>query len=306
MKHQDQPKQPEDKLIQPFKSKLLTVLLEQNQMEEPLVKEYLAKYEEYQKNSIKRRNLLTENKPVEVVPELQPIDPEAMYQLFLKVFEIVNGKKFDESQNEYASRKLARTLMLYFIRNSNFLNSPLLNSKSVPDRNKGIAIFGDYGVGKSAIINTFHHIFRVANDTRVMIKDYTGTEQMLGRYKLGFGSYTSNSVVMEYERINKADKEENREYYLSQFIRKHHHGFKNYDDVMAERTASNYGKIEIFKEIFEERYTNRGRTIISLNYVNGSLEDTLDAYAGKYGERLYDRFFEMFNILEIRGKSLRK
>ena len=74
---------------------------------------------------------------------------------------------------------------------------------------------------------------------------------------------------------------------------------------MTESTASNYGKLEIFKDLFEMRYTNRAKTLISLNYA-GTLDETLDEISKKYGERVYDRLFEMFNIIELHGESLRK
>ena len=75
---------------------------------------------------------------------------------------------------------------------------------------------------------------------------------------------------------------------------------------MAEEKANNYGKIELFKQIFEKRYSNRTKTIISLNYVGDTVESTLEAFAERYGERNYDRIFEMYNIIELKGESLRK
>lgn len=279
-------------------------------MENELVKKYLADYERYQKNYIEHLNSLPK-KEIEILPDLQPIDPESLYDLFLEVFPIVNGKQFDESHNNYGSRKLARTLLAYFTESKAFYKSPLINPMSEPSLKKGLAVFGDFGVGKSAIVETFYTILKTAENNRVMIKDKFGTEQILGRYKLSFGFYTSNAVVHEYESINRADKESDKEYKLHLFTKKHHYGFRYYDDIMSERTASNYGKLELFKELFEERYSNRSKTMISLNYhadKDGiiNLETTLEMYATKYGERLYDRFFEMFNIIELKGDSLRK
>lgn len=274
-------------------------------MDNDLVKKYLKEYEEYQRNYIAHLNSLP-RKPIEILPDLQPIDPESLYQLFKEVFPIVNGKQFVESHNNFGSRKLARTLISYFLESKAFFKSPILNLQSEPSFKKGFAIFGDYGVGKSAIVETFYTIFKTAENNRVMVKDKYGTDQILGRYKLSFGFNTSNSVVQEYEAINRADKESHKEYKLELFKKKHHYGPRNYDDIMSERTASSYGKLELFKEIFEERYSNKAKTMISLNYHENSLEKTMDVYAEKYGERLYDRFFEMFNILELKGESLRK
>ena len=299
-------KQDEDNLLrQPRKTVLIEALLRAGDMENELVQKYLAEYEQYQKNYIEHLNSLPK-KEIEVLPDLQPIDPESLYDLFLQVFPIVNGKQFDESHNNYGSRKLARTLLAYFTESKGFYRSPLINEKSQPNLKKGIAVFGDFGVGKSAIVETFYNIFKTAENNRIMVKDKFGTDQILGRYKLLFGFYTSNAVVQEYEAINRTDKEADKEYKLHLFTKKHHYGFRYYDDIMSERTASNYGKLELFKELFEERYSNRAKTMISLNYHNNDLDQTLEMYASKYGERLYDRFFEMFNIIELKGDSLRK
>lgn len=274
-------------------------------MDNVLVQKYLKEYEEYQRNYIAHLNSLP-RKQIEILPDIQPIDPESLYQLFKEVFPLVNGKQFVESHNNFGSRILVRTLIYYFLERKAFFKSPILNHQSEPSFKKGFAIFGDYGVGKSAIVETFHTIFKTAANNRVMVKDKYGTDQILGRYKLSFGFNTSNSVVQEYEAINRCNKESDKEYKLHLFTKKHHYGFRYYDDMMSERTASNYGKLELFKEILEERYSNRSKTMISLNYHENSLEKTMDVYAEKYGERLYDRFFEMFNILELKGESLRK
>ena len=274
-------------------------------MDNELVQKYLKDYEEYQRNYIDHLNSLPK-KEIEILPELQPIDPESLYDLFKEVFPIVNGKQFVESHNNFGSRILARTLISYFLERKAFFKSPILNHQSEPSFKKGFAIFGDYGVGKSAIVETFYTIFKTAENNRVIVKDKYGTEQILGRYKLSFGFHTSNSVVQEYEAINRAEKESHKEYKLELFKKKHHYGTRNYDDIMSERTASSYGKLELFKEIFEERYSNKAKTMISLNYHENSLEKTMEVYAEKYGERIYDRFFEMFNILELKGESLRK
>jgi len=303
-------KHDEDNILrQPRKSILLEALLKAGEMDSPIVQKYLQQYEEYQKNYIEHLNSLPK-KEIEILPDLQPIDPESLYELFLQVFPIVNGKAFEESHNNYGSRRLARTLLAYFTESKGFYKSPLLGEeeyrKSIPNLKKGLAIFGDFGVGKSAIVETFYHIFKTADNNRIMVKDKFGTEQILGRYKLSFGLNTSNSVVQEYEAINRCDKESDKEYKLHLFAKKHHYGYRYYDDIMSERTASYYGKTELFKEIFEERYSNKAKTMISLNYHDNSLEKTLEMYAQKYGERLYDRFFEMFNIIELKGDSLRK
>ena len=59
--------------------------------------------------------------------------------------------------------------------------------------------------------------------------------------------------------------------------------------------VSRIKKVEIFKDILEKRYSNNAKTMVSMNYSGNSVEETLDAISDKYGERVYDRIFEMFN-----------
>ena len=83
-------------------------------------------------------------------------------------------------------------------------------------------------------------------------------------------------------------------------------------DVMSENVASNYGKFEVFKTIFENRYSKKSKTIISVNYHDEedgkhmSVSKTLNAFGNRYGDRVFDRVFEMFNIIELTGNSLRR
>ena len=93
-------------------------------------------------------------------------------------------------------------------------------------------------------------------------------------------------------------------------------GSRYFDDLKTERIASNFGKVNIFKEILEERYnrmntnsTSINKTFITCNFKEGfenDIEAAIDEFGEKYGGRVYDRIFEMFNILEFKGLSFRK
>ena len=75
-----------------------------------------------------------------------------------------------------------------------------------------------------------------------------------------------------------------------------------FDDLGAEREASNYGKEDIFIRILEFRYEEfkhrEIKTFITTNY-------TLQDVKKRYGIRVYDRFKEMFNFIELDGESRR-
>jgi len=302
-------KQEEGKYLPPRKSAAIDAMLKINP-DHPIAKKYLEDFEKYGKAFTE---FVNENKPKEefVKPDLKPIDPEYFYGAFVENYKFVAVKEFDESLNNFESRKLARTLVSYFIGNKSFYKSPLLcknhdgTFKSSPDLNKGLMIIGSYGIGKTSIIETFHNIFKYARDNAFRIRNKAGEFEQLRWYEIYFSFCTTNDVVSEFEGIKRSEHSD-EDYVWDQFWKKHSKGFRYYDDVMTEKVASNFGKVELFKQIFEKRYSNRAKTIISLNYEGDSIDSTLEAFAKRYGERNYDRLFEMYNIIELKGESLRK
>ncbi|WP_079242638.1 hypothetical protein [Chryseobacterium indologenes] len=302
-------KQEEGKYLPPRKSAAIDAMLKINP-DHPIAKKYLEDFEKYGKAFTEFMN---ENKPKEefVKPDLKPIDPEYFYGAFVENYKFVAVKEFDESLNNFEARKLARTLVSYFIGNKSFYKSPLLcknekgDFKSQPNLNKGIMIIGSYGIGKTSIIETFHNIFKYARDNTFRIKNKLGEFEQLRWYDIYFSFCTTNDVVSEFEGI-KRNEHSDEDYVWDQFWKKHSKGFRYYDDVMTEKVASNFGKVELFKQIFEKRYSNRAKTIISLNYEGDTIDSTLEAFAKRYGERNYDRLFEMYNIIELKGETLRK
>ena len=290
-------------LIQPRKTASINALINSNNLDHPVAKQYLEKYAEYEKNLAKNINQKIEKeeaKPKIVLPDLKPIDPDSLYEVFKAAYRFFNGKDFDEKANYGEGRVLAKTLILYFLQHKAFFKSPLLDkSQNKPDFNKGLLIFGGFGCGKTSIMHTFHKMFQYSFSHQVDVLDIEGTTQFLGRYQLSFGFYTTNEVVDHFEKISEKEEKDS-------FWRLHKFGLKYYDDLMTERTASNYGFVEIFKDILEKRCFSDAKTMCSLNYSGDSINSTLDAISVKYGERVYDRCFEMFNFIGLKGKSMRK
>lgn len=299
-------KQSEDSKLPPMRSGAIDMLLSIGAKDNPLVKEYLAKLADYQADFQNMINALPKKKID--LPDLKPISIQSLYEIFKVNFAIVNGKEFDETANGGESRSLAVTLCAYFLKMNMFLKSPILNrEKNIPSLEKGLMIIGSYGIGKSAVIETFHRIFKYAQNNPIVVKDIEGTDQFLGRYKIYFGFNTTNEVIKEFKGLAKNGRTSDDEYYWDLFWKKHNHGFRYYDDLMTERTLKDFGEtVELFKDILEERYANKAKTMASMNYSGNSLDTTLDAISEKYGERIYDRFFEMFNIIELKGTTLRK
>ena len=298
-------KQSDDRPVEnPRLTPSVQFLLKTGDNNHPLVKGYLEKKKAYDEQCRRQANEKKKSEP-EPLPPLNPIDMEDLYRAFKEFFGHTQGKPFNEMANHtdgfmYGETGiLARTLCTYFIGHPIFLKSPILNRKSEPNLRKGLMIIGGYGCGKTSTLKTFYEMFIKAKSHPITIKDIKGIEQFLRRYGMYFSFHTANDIVAEYEGLQTPDEKD-------YFWRIHKGGFKYYDDVMTERTASNFGKIELFKDIFEHRYSTGVRTIITLNYAGNSVDETLNSIAERYGERVYDRLFEMFNIIELKGKSLRK
>jgi DNA replication protein DnaC len=164
---------------------------------------------------------------------------------------------------------------------------------------------GGKGIGKTSIMRTFNDMFFCSRNNPLTVQDIEGNHTLLKRYKMGFGFFSADEVVDAYEFC--ANEQEKKA-----FNKKFAFGFKYFDDIMAEEMAQNYGKRDIFRKMFEKRYYNQAKTMISMNYHDEdegrekSLSKTLNAFGNRYGDRVFDRSFEMFNVLELKGESLRK
>ena len=81
------------------------------------------------------------------------------------------------------------------------------------------------------------------------------------------------------------------------------------DDLKAEGEAFKYGRKNLFNDILYLRYENRARTIVTCNYQENYPNDigkAIEEFGTKYDGRIYDRLFEMFNIIEVKDfKSYR-
>jgi len=207
-----------------------------------------------------------------------------LWKLFIKNFEKVNGKPFlGVGGKDGLTIKNLEPLLYYFSKDDRFFKCENLSKLSVPSFDKGLLIIGNYGNGKTSTMKVFEHIFKG-------IPGYT------------FNGYTTNEAVTLFEKCkDDTDRDE--------FEKKMWLGTRYFDDLKTERIASNFGKVNIFKEILEERYSKKSKTYCTMNFKNGfkdNIEEAVFELSEKYGERIYDRVFEMFNIIEFKGESFRK
>ena len=170
----------------------------------------------------------------------------------------------------------------YFTRDfEKFKKSERLSDASVPSLKKGLLIIGDFGNGKSTIMNVL--------------------EISLRETSMYFKGYSANEVVLSFDACNTPTEK-------TEFIKRYSKGVLYFDDIKSERRTENYGNKELFREILENRYNNAATTFITCNYkkgFEGDLKVALAEFGEKYGDRVNDRLYEMFNIIEFQGKSLR-
>lgn len=212
-------------------------------------------------------------------------EKKELWNLFLRTFEVVNGKPFEQTNETLENLKV---IMYYFLKSEEFFKCDNLTLETKPDLKKGLLIVGSYGTGKTAIMNTFEAIF----------KPFTGFR---------FHGYNTNQLVKDYEAITGDDID----VLLSkkEFERKTITGTVLLDDLKTERPASNYGKVNLMREILELRYTKNVKTYATCNFKSGYPNDVamaMDEFSEYYGARVYDRLFDMFNVVIFTGKSLRK
>lgn len=214
--------------------------------------------------------------------ELTPLE---FWKCFLKHFKNLNNKEFVIDKN---SKTFVYTILFYFLKNQKFFDSPLIYrvDNSTNSFGKGLLIVGGYGVGKTIIINTIASLMN-----SISVNNHV--------YPVRF--HTTKGIVEEFENSESTSK--------NSIIEKYRKGFRIFDDVKYEREASNYGKIDLFEDILYKRYeTKNFRTILLCNYdpkYDKNMEKAIDSFS-RYGERNYDRLFEGFNFIEVKGISKRR
>lgn len=141
---------------------------------------------------------------------------------------------------------------------------------------KGLLVTGNHGTGKTSSFQIIQTI-----------------SQKYNLKQLWFPIAPTSKIVEKY------NMEKNKDFIVKRYSK----GTFLFDDLGAEKEASNYGKEDIFIRILENRYNEFMAKGIK-TYITSNL--TLQEIRKRYGERVEDRFVQMFNFLEIDGKSKRE
>jgi hypothetical protein len=237
-------------------------------------------------------------------------DTSNLYHGFIKAFEVLNGKKFELTEDSILNIK---AVVKYFANDPTFFECERLikeigDRKLVPSFKKGILIVGDFGNGKSTIMQTFEHLIEHNHKIAFDKKWHNYQDWKDLRFKVK----ACRSVASEYEYLKKDDSKKD-------FLDKYSTFNYCFDDITKEQIASNYGLKNVIQIILENRYDDIfirikedkriNRTHGTLNYNKdypGNLKIAIQSLGLKYEPHMYDRALELFNIIEFKGKSFRK
>jgi DNA replication protein DnaC len=178
-------------------------------------------------------------------------------------------------QIDQRNQDVVFTIFRYFMQEPNFNEAGLI--KNQPSLDKGLLVYGDYGVGKTLLFETLHKIG----------KELITEHQFKGFW---FNCISAGSFIETYmkEATNKESNFRMQSFYT---------GTLYIDDLGFEKMAFN--KTEVFAELLFERNRNKVKTFCTTNLNPTSIVE-------RYGERIGDRLPEMFNIIKWTGDSFRE
>lgn len=240
-----------------------------------------------------------EKTPIQRTPGIVP-NKKNIWNGFLQAFRFVNNREFVQNPETIANLE---PILKYFVKDESFFDSKNLlkhiHGKQLTNSfEKGLLIIGDYGNGKTTIMKCFEMLFK--RNYEIAIHENWDNIHLWN--KLRFKGCKSHDVVTEFESISSPEGKD--------LFYKKYSSFRYYfDDVKKEKTASNYGKSEIMRDLIEKRYDRQALTYMTCNYkegYSGDIEEALIEFGEKYGGHVYDRMFEMYNIIEFKGKSFRR
>ena len=236
---------------------------------------YEAIYAEEQRRSYREYRQWLES-------EWQPADMWRYMQGKLVRYGFKEGKRFDLDQhNEWVMRALA----MYFCNNKAFEE---LTRDGEPCRyklDKGILLAGAVGVGKTMIMNLYKVNKRVPYD----VMNCKTLTQQFGKRDGGF-EVVEPLMGRHRVDIKSIDNLWQEEVGVC------------FDDLGTEDVTTNFGnKSMVMADLILGRYGNR----LPFYYTHVTTNLTPDEVQAKYGDRVWDRMKEMFNVIKVTGTSRR-
>lgn len=238
-------------------------------------------------------------------------DKQNLYKLFLKAYKFLNDVDFLITDQ---SIKNLEPIIKYFSFDTSFSESENLvkkcgNKALAPSFKKGLLLIGNVGNGKTSIMKSMEFLIDFHFKKAIEEKWNTSGDWA----KIRFRFKTTESLVSEFEYLKTQEEKDI-------FFKNQSTGNILFDDLKREKNASNYGITNVVASVLEKRYnhfksyTSENKT---KNFVSHGTMNFHDEYPNdinfaiqdcgiRYGSHVYDRIFELFNIVEIKGKSQRK
>ncbi|TVZ13963.1 hypothetical protein [Maribacter sp. MAR_2009_72] len=165
-----------------------------------------------------------------------------------------------------------------------FSNSNILENKFNGRLHKGLLIHGSFGVGKSIIFEVLEILYKKYHFKDFAVKNVNTLELMDETIR-----YLSNPILSQNDET---------------LYKKYSKATVHFEDLGLERKIQHFGNsIELMDEYLLIRYNEFRRNGLK-THITTNLN--LEALKKRYSPQLYDRIFEMFNILEMKGTSRRK
>lgn len=238
-------------------------------------------------------------KKTEYVPGV-PLTKETLYYAFLEAFKMETGKKFIQTEENVRNLEC---IIKYFVRDESFFDCEHLvkdmDGKPLePSFGKGLLLVGSYGNGKSSMMKCISLILN--HNTRIaMDQKWDNTRDWMDRR---FAMAYCHNLCTVYDGLGKNHEK-------VQFFQKYRNYRYCFDDLTKEDVGSNFGRKDIMRVVMENRYDNKSLTHSTLNFPDespGNIKAALLRLGNRYGGHIYDRAYQMYNIIDFRGKSFRK
>ena len=176
------------------------------------------------------------------------------------------------------NKKFLDMMFLYFLKSTDF------ETKYSGRLHKGLYIYGANGTGKSLFFEVLENLYKRVLHKSIAVKTHN-VLVIVDSYK----KYLSNSNLAQNDKTP-------FQFYSTSTI--------HFEDLGQEQRINHWGnKVDVIDELLCTRYLEFRKKRMN-TYITSNL--TLEDIKKRYSPQLYDRFFEMFNFIELSGKSRRK
>lgn len=248
----------------------------------------LARRQKHLRLESDRMKALAQNQKQDL---LRPWTPKELWEVARPRGSQILREKSGDTGAEFRATKeqlpIIRALGLYFTANAAFenLDTSIYNSVGIPfSLNKGLWIWGNPGVGKTLLMQMFSRnkrlCYRLLQCPKIVssfvIDGFDAIKQYSRKWPEPVGS---SNFYQDYMGIC-------------------------YNDLGTEpMRAKNYGnEVNVMEHLFLQTYEN----MVPFFHRHVTTNLTFDQVESCYGVRIKDRIRESFNVLELKGESLRK